>query len=111
MQSSFTGTIEKVVSVGIIANELITNAMKHADPGDKGLEIYLSFSRESTKIVLSISDNGVQTKSVTKSGGVGTLLIHNLVEQLNGTITISHTDGYSVRITIPDLTPHRSDNV
>ena len=98
--------IDTAIPCGLIINELISNAMKHAfKNGDKG-EIYVEFiTLQAGKYSLSVSDNGVGTKeniSSLKKQSLGLELVWNLVEQLEGTIVYSSKLGTSFRITFTE---------
>ncbi len=92
---------EKTISVlGILINEMITNAMKHAfNAQDEGL-ICISVTREE-EICFVFEDNGKglpESITMENSEGFGMQLIGMLVEQLNGTVAIERENGtrYSI---------------
>ncbi|NOQ46409.1 MAG: PAS domain-containing protein, partial [Desulfobulbaceae bacterium] len=96
--------LEDATPVGLIINELLSNAFKYAFPGDREGEIVLSM-RETTDehIELTIRDNGIgmpqgmdihQVKS-----SMGVQLVLGLVEgQLGGTINVKSDRGTTVSI-------------
>lgn len=77
--------------VGIIINELITNAMKHAFvEREEGL-IVVSFSLKDNHASLVVFDNGVgvpESFNIENSAGFGMQLVSMLTEQLEGTIRL-----------------------
>ncbi|GAB4050649.1 sensor histidine kinase [Spirosoma litoris] len=77
----------KAVPLGLIVNELITNACKYAFPDNNAPELAISCYRTGKKIELVITDNGpgLQTAKTVKSGSFGMQLIQSQVDQLDGT--------------------------
>lgn len=92
--------------VGIICNELVTNAFKYAFNGrDKGLITVFVSPGDGRSIHLSISDDGVgvpETFDPATSDGFGLFLIRGMLEQLGGSMEINRLDpGTQFRITFP----------
>ncbi|MDP2058682.1 MAG: sensor histidine kinase, partial [Flavobacteriaceae bacterium] len=78
--------IDTAVPLGLIVNELLTNAMKHAFPENRigNIKIDLQQADEST-LQLYVSDDGIGAKNKScHNVGFGTQLIKLLVQQLNG---------------------------
>ncbi|PKP40151.1 MAG: histidine kinase [Bacteroidetes bacterium HGW-Bacteroidetes-13] len=78
--------IDTAVPLGLIVNELLTNAMKHAFPENRmgNIIIDLQQADEST-LQLYVSDDGIGAKNKScHNVGFGTQLIKLLVQQLNG---------------------------
>ena len=75
---------EQAVPVGLIINELVTNAIKHAfiDQPAGFIEIKLEGV---TQLDLVVEDNGAGCSEDCPSG-VGSRLVQILVQQLNGTL-------------------------
>jgi two-component sensor histidine kinase len=71
--------------IGLIVNELVTNALKHAFP-DERVGVVRVTMRNGPPRVLTVEDNGVGFESI-ESGGIGSRLTGLLVKQLGGTIT------------------------
>jgi len=90
--------VDTAVPIGLIVNELLTNALKYAFPeGVKG-QINISLTQKDSDLLLKVSDNGIgKTEgSRPKGTGFGTQLIQLLTQQLNGTISEEHTNGTAV---------------
>lgn len=98
--------LDMAIPCGLIINELISNAMKHAFKNCEGGEIYVDFiTLQAGKYSLSVSDNGVGTTeniSSLKKQSLGLELVWNLVEQLEGTIVYNFKLGTSFRITFAE---------
>lgn len=92
--------IEKAQSIGLILNELILNALKHAKTEEDILILEISlFEKEKLK-TLVVSDNGKvedhQPVDFTKSYGMQ--LIQSFVEKLDGKMEINREKGWKVII-------------
>ncbi|WP_165769978.1 tetratricopeptide repeat protein [Flagellimonas pacifica] len=81
--------IDTAVPIGLIVNELLTNALKYAFPsGEQGLvKIFLTKDGVDT-LNLQVADNGVGKKNnpAPKVKGFGRELVGMLTRQLNGTM-------------------------
>jgi two-component sensor histidine kinase len=95
-------TIETAVPLGLIVNELVSNCLEHAFPGERQGEITI----ETEKIgehewEVIVSDNGVglpEDLDPAKSGTFGMYLVHALAGQLRGGVELKRTGGLEVRI-------------
>jgi len=90
--------------LGIILNELITNAFKHAFPSSKAgrIDVKLRFENDETA-TLSIVDDGKGLASGTAlkdSKGFGSLLVRSLVEQIHGSMDVVSAAGSGTHFTI-----------
>lgn len=82
--------------LGIIVNELLTNAMKFAFIGRNDGIITISATKKNKYIIIVLEDNGTGLpESVTfeNSTGFGMRLVGLLVKQINGSITIVRQNG------------------
>lgn len=80
---------DKAVSVGVIVNELITNALKYAFPNGKGGTIRIGLAlRDDDHAVLTVEDDGVgySDGAPPKGTGLGTLIIGAMARTLLGTV-------------------------
>lgn len=87
----------RAVSIGLIVNELVTNALKHAFPGDRAGKILVTLRRNSTGCILTVSDDGIGY--VGAPNGMGSRLVSLLVKQLHGTVQRAGNPGCNVRVT------------
>jgi two-component sensor histidine kinase len=93
--------VDTAVPIGLIVNELLTNALKYAFPAGTFGKIKLSLSDlGSNMLQLSISDNGVGkiANALPKGTGFGTQLVNLLTTQLNGQLTQSVENGTMISI-------------
>jgi len=108
---------ENGVSLALIVNELVMNALKHGRPDGRPALIKVSLRRlDPAQARLTIADNGPglspgQSGAASKPpSGLGSRLISMLVRQLNGQLHIEHADGYAAHITFPLQTPATWDS-
>lgn len=94
--------IDRAIPIGLIVNELITNAFKHAFDGAQSPRINISLSRNANDLMeLVVADNGKGVSQFSSgSRSFGMKLVYTLVEQLNGTLEQKHENGtvYSIQI-------------
>jgi two-component sensor histidine kinase len=89
---------EDAIAVGLIANELVTNALKHAFPDGRSGSVQLAFS-VGPPLQLTVEDDGVGCPPM-ELNGLGTRLLHLLVRQIRGTIAWEEArPGCRVRVT------------
>jgi PAS domain S-box-containing protein len=96
--------MNKVIPCGLILNELLTNAMKHAFPGDRGGTIHVTLKHNGPdRVRLTVSDNGIgmQACGTQVTASVGLQLVSTLSEQLDGQMQILGLDGTSVTVEFP----------
>jgi len=80
-------SIDTSILLGLVLNELVTNALKHAFIDDRSGEIIIEDKSDELSFILSVRDNGVGLKEdidVKNTKTLGIQLVNNLVRQLNG---------------------------
>jgi two-component system, sensor histidine kinase PdtaS len=89
--------ISQAIPIGLILNEAVTNCIKHAFDGQSDSLIKIDMKkREKDDIYLEIADNGKglsAEQNNTFSRSMGMRLIHGLIEQLGGKLTIRNENG------------------
>lgn len=95
--------IDTAIPCGLIINELVSNAIKHAFVETATGDIYIDFiDLGQGKYSLSVSDNGIGVPDdieIKRSQSLGLQLVWNLVEQLEGTIVFNTKLGTLFTIT------------
>ncbi len=82
---------EVSVSLGLIATELIINALKHAYPGGRPGTIVVSYRSTGANWTLSVRDDGVgmPTDHATATPGLGTSIVEALARQLKARVQVT----------------------
>lgn len=96
--------MNKVIPCGLILNELLTNAMKHAFPEERGGTIRVTLKHNGPdRVRLTVSDNGVGMRDcgTEMTSSVGLQLVSILSKQLDGEMQILGRDGTSVTVEFP----------
>lgn len=89
--------IDKMIPVGLILNEVLSNSFKYAFPNRNG-EIIITFSKNT----LIISDNGIgifKSSSKKTNASFGLQLIDLLAEQIDAKVEIKSNKGTSFEFT------------
>ncbi|HSC78933.1 MAG TPA: PAS domain S-box protein [Chitinolyticbacter sp.] len=102
--------LQRAVPCGLLINELVTNAYKHAFAGREHGTIAIGYAQgEAGRHCLTVADDGIGLPVGIEDGSSQTLgfqLIPLLVEQLDGTMTISRNGGTRFLIQFePDVGP------
>jgi PAS domain S-box-containing protein len=80
---------KKASSYGLILNELVTNALKYAFPGDRRGAIEVVLETRNGETVLEVADDGAGLPAdfdMEKSRGLGLMLVRMLARQLDGSV-------------------------
>lgn len=86
IDSSIELDSQRAVSLGLIVNELVTNALKHAFPDQRSGAVTVRLGISSEEYVLEIADDGVGG-GVRKEGS-GTRILSLLADQLGGRLAV-----------------------
>lgn len=103
----FNVTIETAITCGLLLNELVSNAIKHAFPQRESGTIDVSIEpAEEQKMLLTVQDDGIgiaMTPQINHKRGnsLGLKLIDSFVNQLNAQMDIKSDSGTCYEITIP----------
>lgn len=98
--------VSQAVPVGLILNEAINNAIKHAFDRREGI-VFISFKRVKAvpfDLILSIADNGIGLQrdlSNGESDSFGMNLMHGLTSQLDGEFKLVSDQGVFITIQFP----------
>lgn len=98
--------IETAIPVGLIINELVSNALKHAFKDDENGEIILSLDKREDGYCLTVEDNGVglpDEVDIDNPGSLGLQLVNALVSQLEGKIEVVKDGGTMFKISFKEL--------
>jgi two-component sensor histidine kinase/PAS domain-containing protein len=106
-------SIETALPLGLIANELLTNAFKYAFPRQQDCEIQVHLHKENDdEFTLMIRDNGIglpESFSLNSEKSLGMFIVKLLVEQLDGKIDITRRNGSCFSIRFRNLLVKKQD--
>ena len=95
--------IDTAIPCGLIVNELVSNAFKHAFAGGRSGEVRVDLERSSSRqLILWVSDNGSGFPAEVdyrNTESLGLQLVTTLVDQLAGTIELDREGGTRFKIT------------
>lgn len=94
--------VDVAIPLGMVVNELVTNAIKYAYPPPRTGVVSVCFRRRDDDLALEIGDAGQGLpKDVDGPGaGLGMRLVNSLVSQVGGRLVVSRDSGtlFSVRL-------------
>lgn len=95
--------LDRGVPLGLIVNELITNSIKYAFPGNAAGTISIGLRRRGDEhLVLSVGDSGTGLPGDAEQGrGLGMVLVEGLGRQVGATIERTGNPGITYTITAP----------
>lgn len=98
--------IETAIPIGLIVNELICNAIKHAFSETESGQLGVTFLNQGDTLLLQVEDDGkglANPDLVTNSGSFGFRLINLLLEKLKATLHVQSKPGTSVTLVIQEF--------
>ena len=94
--------LDRAIVCGLIVNELVSNALKHAFPGGRGGRIDVELrAGDGGRLQLSVADDGIGLSPRERDGTPGSLgldLVDDLVGQLHGELALA--SGAGTRFTV-----------
>jgi PAS domain S-box-containing protein len=96
--------LDRAVPLGLIVNELVTNAIKHGFAADRGGVVEVRFQRRGDKYRLSVRDDGpglIADGQAVLREGLGMQLINGFVRRIQGTLTIHGEQGFEAVVEFP----------
>lgn len=101
--SDVTATADIAMPCGLIVNELLSNALKHAFSGKPG-RVTVTVRQGEGSIGVSVEDDGrglPEASSFENPSGLGLQLVRALADQLTGTLRIIRGQGTRFELEIP----------
>ncbi len=95
--------VDSVIPIGLIVNELVSNALKYAFPDKRKGTISVSLKELENRIVLTVQDNGIglsEDLQTAMGGSFGYKLIEVFKDQLEGDLKIDGREGTKVQMII-----------
>ena len=97
--------VDQAIPAGLILNELISNALKHAFPNGRSGSIRIEAHSRAGKIDLTVSDDGVgvpEDLAGCKNKSLGLQIVEILVRQFGGTWELKREAGTTCRLSFPE---------
>ncbi|TGL51507.1 response regulator [Leptospira kemamanensis] len=95
--------LKRTLPLGLILNELLTNALKYAYPNDTSGDIRIQLTQSNDHIQLTVGDDGVglpESVNIEKGNHFGYELIRSLTSQLKGVFSSISKKGEGLNIII-----------
>ena len=100
--------VSMAIPVGIILNEIVTNGLKYAFPGNRVGTIKIIAKQSGSFIELQVSDNGVGLPAdfnLSSTKTLGITLLRGLTEQLKGIFSAENKNGLTIKLKFPVQSP------
>lgn len=95
--------IDAAIPCGLIVNELVSNALKHAFPHKRPGKVWIALTRQADqRLQLVVGDDGVGLPpdlDIRNTTSLGLQLVNTLTDQLEGTLTVARERGTVFEIT------------
>ncbi len=101
VEAELTLPVDRAIPCGLILNELMTNALKHAFPERQRGLISVSLRKQGDELVLGVADDGVGLPGDYASnvkGSLGWRLVKAFADQLGAWVRVSADRGTQVEI-------------
>ncbi len=96
--------LNQAIPCGLLVNELVTNVLKHAFPGEKRGNLGVRLDCVDDRCILTIEDNSVglpQGFDWTQSTSLGLQLVQVLTRQLDGVAQVNGDSGTRFEVSFP----------
>lgn len=92
--------LDEAVSLGLVVNELVTNASKYAYPPPASGVIRVQLRNAPRELVLKVSDDGVGLQEAKSATGIGMRLVRSLVRQCQGELEVGPGPGANLTVRV-----------
>ena len=77
---------DRAIPIGLIVNELVTNAVKYAFPGETKGTVMVTLKRVPGELRLTVADDGQGVDPRRADSGLGGRLVEGFAQQLGGQV-------------------------
>ena len=98
--------METAIPLGLVINELVANSLKFAFPNKEKGSITVEMKTKNDEYTLIVADDGIGFPAdidFKKTDSLGLQLVNNLVNQLDGEITLDRSHGTEYKIIFKEL--------
>jgi PAS domain S-box-containing protein len=93
---------DRAIPIGLIVNELVTNAVKYAFPGEARGTVMVTLKRAPGELRLTVADDGKGLDAQRADSGLGGRLVDGFAQQLGGHVERkSDRQGTTVHLILP----------
>ncbi|TWF52967.1 signal transduction histidine kinase [Neorhizobium alkalisoli] len=92
---------DQALPLGMIINEVVSNAFKYAFAERKGGRLSVKLASDGQSLTLVIRDDGPGFEEFNRKGGMGSRLIANFVRQIGGEFSMRNEGGAVFSMTAP----------
>jgi PAS domain S-box-containing protein len=93
---------DRAIPIGLIVNELVTNAVKYAFPGEAKGTVMVTLKRVPGQLRLTVADDGQGLDPRRADSGLGSRLVDGFAQQLGGQVERkSDSQGTTVHLVLP----------
>ena len=93
---------DRAIPIGLIVNELVTNAVKYGFPGEAKGTVTVTLKRVPGELRLTVTDNGQGLDPRRADSGLGRKLVDGFAQQLGGQVERkSDSQGTTVHLILP----------
>lgn len=94
--------VDTIVPIGLVVNELVSNALKHAFPEDRKGIVSVSLTESNDSIILIVEDDGVglDVLEINENKSMGYTLIETFKNKLNAQVEIDSIAGTKITLQI-----------
>ena len=96
--------VDQAIPAGLILNELISNALKHAFPDRRSGSISISGGAGNGHVTVEVQDDGIglpRSFDMNQTTSLGLRIVQILARQLKGTLEVETANGTRFRVTFP----------
>ena len=82
---------DRAVPIGLMVNELVTNALKYAYPADRPGQVRVQLRRSGTGLRLVVEDDGIgypAEEAAPRGSGLGSLIVGSMAQSLKATLEL-----------------------
>ncbi len=102
--------VDRAIPAGLILNELISNALKHAFPNGRSGSIAIAGGRSNGRVTIAVRDDGIGIPEAMgfvqglprRPGSLGIEIVNILTKQLKGTLELIRGQGSTFHISFPE---------
>jgi PAS domain S-box-containing protein len=100
--------VDCAIHLGLVVNELVTNALKYAFPDGRRAEVRVGLRREGALLVLEVRDNGVGLPAnvdLEHAKTLGLRIVRILADRLRASVKIENEGGAAFTLAFPVAAP------